>query len=142
MTSASPQPSLLCNAFAMFSFGILHARSFLVIAGAFQTLPEFVSLPQHSLAFPDTPQLSLKFLLLCWSCCVFTRVAATAPGLLLHHRSCCYFLRASFPWNSLEILHKASPIFPELSYYLLWCCYCIIASQFRSFTSRLCQRSP
>ena len=110
--------------------------------GVSLSLPELSRLCWSSSVSPDISQPSLTFSSCHWSSSCFAGVAVSLPELLLHRRSSCYFLGASFPWNSLGILHKASPVFPELSYYLLWRCYCIIASQFHSFTPRLCQRSP
>ena len=101
--SVSLQSSLLRVAFAVPSQ--CSPLEFFV-PGAFLSLLELSSLPQSFTVFPGVLQSLLEFLLV--------------------HQSSCYFLRAPFPRSSSEILHEASPVFWELSYYFLWCCYHII----------------
>ena len=86
--------------------------------------------------------LSLELPRLPRSFAVFRGVPQSLPELLLVRWSCCYSLRAPCPRSSSEILCEASPVFGELSCCLLCRCYCIIASQFRSFTPMLSQSSP
>ena len=89
----------LHDAFAMLSLEVLCPWSFPTVAGASQTSVELRSLPRSSPGFSGVLQ--------------------SLPELLLVCRSCCYSLRAPFPRSSSEILREASPVFGELSCYLL-----------------------
>ena len=99
-----------------------HCWSFPKFCGVSQTSAEPPSLPQSSPVVAGVPPTSPEFLLLRWSSC--------------------FSLGAPCPQSSSQILCEASPVFQELSYYLLWHCYCIIALQFHSFTPMLSQSSP
>ena len=89
------------------------------VPGASLLSLELPRLPRSFAVFPGVPQSSPEFSSLCRSSSLSAGAPPCPLELLLVRWSSCYFLGAPFPWSSLEILRKASPVFQELSCCLL-----------------------